>query len=173
MDVTFNYQKFREDKLVGKVTNEIKFYSESEYSEVYPIKEYIDYLKERIGVGQTGTKFYTNYRYQDTNAFKTMEMDEYQKDMEIEIFQRPWKQLKEFHKISKITEYVNKLPYTSKDAAAIEENKQYLIKELCDGLKAKRYAKNKSNIDYDEKGMQIKSISCVEKKKGLYTIEWD
>lgn len=173
MDITFNYQKFREDKLVGKVANEIKFYTESEYCAIYPVKDYIDYLKERIGIGPPTTK-YINYYAQNTTTFKTMEMDEYQKDMEIDSFRRPWKKLREIHKISKIDEYVNNLPYKSKNKAAIEKNKQYLIKELCDGLKTKCFTKDKSSIDYNEEEMCIKSISCINKgKNGLYTIDWD
>jgi hypothetical protein len=174
MDITFNYQKFREDKLVGKVTNEIKFYSESEYGTIYPVKDYIDYLKERIGVGPVTTKFYTNYYTQNTTTFKTMEMDEYQKDMEIDTFRRPWKKLREIHKISKINEYVNNLPYNSKNMPAIETNKQYLIEKLSDGLKNKCFTKDKSSIVYDENEMCIKSISCVKKSKhGLYDVDWD
>jgi len=173
MDMTFDYQKFREDKLIGKVTDEIKFYSESEYSSIYPIKDYINYLEQRIGVGPNITKQYSNYYTQNTNTFKTMVMDEYNKDMDIDTFARPWKKLREIHKITKINEFVDSLSYNIKNAATVRKNKQYLIAELSNGMKTKLFSKDKSSVDYDEKEMRIRSISCINKKNGLYIIDWD
>lgn len=174
MDMTFDYQKFREDKLVTKVNDEIKFYSESDYCEDYPVKNYIDYLKDRIGVGPLTTKPYTSYYTQNTNTFKTMVMDEYSKDMDIHAFARPWKGLREIHRITKITEFVNALEYKTQNKVAIDKNRQLVIKELCEGLKAKRFVKNKNTIEYDETEMRIVAISCLEKKKNnFYTVAWE
>jgi hypothetical protein len=74
----------------------------------------------------------------------------------------------------KIKEFIDGLDYPKK-VKRIDENREFLKQEICKGLTTKRFCKNKSIIDYDEKIMKIKSISCLgyNKKKGIYEIDWD
>jgi hypothetical protein len=181
MESAFDYYKFREQQIIGKITAEIDFFEKNglDYCNNYPIKNYLDYLKERIGVNEQETKSKNNrYRYgYDFNivhGLKTMDMNEYNKDMDINSFKRPWKKLREIHKIIKINEYVQSLPYDKKiDEQSKETNQKYLTDELCKGLKNKRFTKDKTTINYNEEEMLIKSISCIIKKKELYTINWN
>ena len=179
METVFDYYKFRENRLIGKITTEIVFIEKNyDYCEDYPIKDYLDYLKVRIGIGQPEFKPQLNYRVaygNNNNGLKTMVMDEYNKDMDADTFKRPWKKLREIHKVTKINEYIKTLPYEKKiSEIEIESNHKYLLDELCKGLKTKCFTKDKSTVEYNEEEMIITSISCIEKTNmDLYKINWN
>jgi hypothetical protein len=170
----FDYYAFQIAKVTKDINKEIKFIKESKCLEYIPIKEYYDYLLVRINGKQPTNKLAQYYNY-DIGC-ERMVLDEYCKDLDVLTFKRPWTKLKEFHKIMKIKEYVNQLTF-GKDTKekTIIKNKEYLILEISDGLKNKKFGKNKSDITYDSNKMTIESISCMNynKKKGIYKIEWD
>lgn len=171
----FDYYAHITSKLTQSINAEIAFYKNNEYLECDSIKEYHDYLVSRLNGKQVQTLTMSKYTPQHM-VCENMILDEYCKDLDIMTFKRPWAKLKEFHKIMKIKEYVNRLPYKKKiKNKLIEKNQKFLIREISDGLRNKKFGKNKSDIIYNPEKMQIESISCVcyNKKKGKYEIDWD
>jgi hypothetical protein len=173
----FDYYAFQHNFVIDSINDEINFYQEHEYSGANPINEYLTYLKGRIGADIPETATVTRYsKVGEKYEIKKMNMNEYAKDLDILVFKRPWKKMKEFHKIMKIKEYVDELKFGEKASTkAINKNKEYLKNEIIDGLKNKKFLKGKSTVEYKEKRMKIKSISSVyyNKKTGLYEIDWD
>lgn len=175
----FDYYNFRIDNLTTKINEEISFYEKYKYGGVYPVNEYVAYLKGRIGtdrVGQTLATYSDNLG--NRHEVKKMDLSEHMKDMDIYTFSKPWKNLKEIHKMMKIKEFIDSLEYKKKynhDEKSIIKNKERLKKKVCLGLKEKKFLKNKSDIEYDQEKMKIQSISCLylDKKSGLYKIDWD
>lgn len=173
----FDYYNFRIKYVTDKINEEIAFYEKYEYCTVHPFREYLLYLKNRLGIDKQEMK---NVIYQDNFGnkceIKKMNLDEYAKDMDILMFKRPWNKLKDFHKTMKMKEYIDHLEYRKKAKQIdITNNKKYLKEEICSGLKNKKFGKNKSEITYDEEKMNISSISCIifNKKTGLYVVDWD
>ncbi|ANB50658.1 hypothetical protein [Powai lake megavirus] len=170
----FDYYNYRIGTVTDVIKKELDFYSKSDFANQYPLDEYISYLKKRIGCDRYVS---TNTYYDNSQTeMKKMNLDEYGKDMDAMVYKKPWNKLKEFHKIMKIKEYINKLTYGEKiNNIDMENNKEFIIKEIILGLKSKRFNKNKSEIVYDYEKMEITSISCLDynKKKGIYEIDWD
>ena len=173
----FNYYDFQFKMVVDKINEEIDFFDHYEFSKCYPFNEYLTYLKGRIGIDRIEQK---TMSYQDNSGnkheIKKMNMDEYGKDLDVYVYKRPWNKLKEFHKIIKIKEFVDNLTFGKKcKPKEIEKNKKYLKDEICNGLKNKKFGKNKAEVTYDSQNMVIISISCLDynKKKGLYEIDWE
>lgn len=161
-----------------KLNEEINFYESSEYCREYVIAERITYLKSRLGISGYNQKILSSFdRNGNKYEIKKMNLDDYAKDMDIIVFNLPWDKLREIHKTMKIEEYISKLDYpkqkSSKDK--INKNKLFLKDEIISGLKNKKFAKNKSTVDYDQVKMEITSISCVvyNKKRDVYEIDWD
>lgn len=175
---SFDYYNFRKKKVTEKINEEIEYYEDTEYAKVQPLCEYLLYLRNRIGIDQVEKTCVAHYYDNSGNKMEIqkMNMDEYAKDMDIMVFRKPWNKLKEFHKIMKIKEYINNLEFGKKAKSKdITTNKEHLKTELCDGLKAKKFGKNKAEIVYDHENMNILSIDCLvyQKKTGLYQIDWD
>ena len=174
---SFDYYDFRKKNAVAKINEEIAFYENCIYSKSYPVNQYLLYLRNRIGMDKIESATITHYDGAgNKKEIQKMNMDEYVKDMDIYIFSRPWIRLKEIHKTMKIKEFIEGLVYSKKlKESTIAKNKEYLKKEICLGVKTKKFGKHKSIIDYDEKNMNILSISCIDynKKKRLYEIDWD
>ena len=173
----FSYYDLRAKTVTDKINEEIAFYQNCEYQSIYPIKDYIIYLKSRIGTDKIEATTMTHYDSSgNKHEIKKMNLDEYVKDMDIFVFKRPWTKLREFHKIMKIKEFVDGLDYNKKPTQKnIQLNKKYLKEEICAGLKTKKFGKNKSEVIYDQEKMNILSISSLtfNKKTGLYEIDWD
>lgn len=173
----FNYYDYRIKMVTDKINEEIDFYENCDYHDVFIINDYLTYLKNRIGTNKIETTTITHYdNFGNRHEVKKMNMNEYNKDIDNIMFNKPWMKLREFHKIMKIKEYVNNLEYGKKvKEKDILKNKKYLIDEICSGLKNKKFCKNKSEIIYDQKNMSILSISSVDykKKTGLYEVDWD
>lgn len=175
----FDYYTFQINIVIEKINEEIDFYTKSEYANHYPINEYIAYLKQRIGIDKLETTAMMQYdNAGNRREIKKMNLDEYSKDLDILVYKKPWNKLKEFHKIVKIKEFINRLEYNNKkevNKKQIEKNKKYIKDEICSGLKNKKFGKNKSTIEYDPEPMTITSVSSVwyNKKTGLYEIDWD
>lgn len=173
----FDYHTFRIKNVSDKINKEISFYENSGYSEIYPINEYIQYLKSRLGIDKNEVTIIMQYDTKgNKRELKKMDINEYYKDMDILVFAKPWNKLKPIHKTMKIKEYINSLEYhKSAKSNQVAKNKEFLIKEICDGLTNKKFGKNKSEIVYDPKTMTILDISCLSynKKTKLYEIDWD
>jgi hypothetical protein len=197
MATNFDYYAFQANTVISSIKTELDFYKQIGESasslddktalvnggvwslpSAIPgsVEQYYQYLTSRITSDKQVLPTMTAYDLTG-NAYeiKKLNPDEYIKEMDVMVFRKPWGKLKEFHKIMKIKEFVEKLPYkkTIKEDA-VDKNKEYLITEICGGLKTKKFNKNKSEIVYDTQKMEIVSVSCVElNKKGLYEIEWD
>lgn len=172
--MNFDYDEFRRDKLTEKINEEIAFYEQSEYAKIYIFRDYITYLKTRIGRDkevETG-QIYRYDRIGNKCEITRMNLDEHVKNVTDQLYMRPWTKMKEFHKMVKIKEFVNDLEYDANEKV-VERNRLYLIKELCDGVKQKKFTKNRHVVEYDNVGMKILSISCLVHKKGLYRVYWD
>ncbi|AEX61712.1 hypothetical protein mvi_514 [Megavirus vitis] len=170
----FNYYDYRISTVTNDIKKELEFYLKSDFANQYPLDQYIFDLKKRIGCDryESSKTYYDNSQ----TEMKKMNLDEYGKDMDAMVYKKPWNKLKEFHKIMKIKEYINKLTYVKKITNSdMENNKESLIKEIILGLKSKKFNKNKSEIIYDYEKMEITSMSCLDynKKKGIYVIDWD
>lgn len=177
MTSNFDYYNFQRNSVIEIITNEIEFYENSEYHNLYPINDYLTYLKNRIGIDKPIIMPLVRYDGIGNRCeIKKMDLDEYVKDMDVYVFKKQWQKLREFHKIMKIKEWVDSLPFNEKNTlGTVQENKDYLKTELCNGLKTKKFCKGKCKIIYDTEKMKIVSISSVvyNKKRGLYAIKWD
>lgn len=174
----FDYYNFRIKNVIDKINKEIKFYENCEYAKIYPLNEYIEYLKSRLGMDKKNeVNAMTQYdNMGNKREIKKMNLDEYTKDMDILVFSRPWNKLKIFHKMMKIKEYVNSLEYQKKvDEKKIIKNREYILKEISNGLNNKKFGKNKAEVIYDPESRMILSISCLSynKKTKLYEVDWD
>lgn len=174
----FNYYKFQIEMVRDKLNTEIDFFTSSEFHNEIVVQERIAYLQNRLGSDKPDRKIMSSVdRSGNMREIKKMDLDEYAHDMNILVFDMPWNKLKEVHRIMKIDEYVNNLNYPKKKISeeTVAENKLFIKTEIVQGLKDKRFAKNKSVIDYDQKKMQIDSISSVtyNAKHGIYEIDWD
>lgn len=177
MAATFDFYAFRINYVTDVIKTEVEFFDRHKYHDQYPVKDYLLYLKTRIGLNPVVQPTYKlRYWYQPNDNLKKLNMDEYAKDMDVMTFKRPWIKLKEFHKIMKVKEYVSNLVYPTKcKEKLIEKNRAYVIKKLIYGLQNKKFAKHKSEITYDSDLMQITAISCLsfDKVRGKYLIDWD
>jgi hypothetical protein len=173
----FDYYSFRKKTVTDKINEEIAFYENSNYHNVHPIKEYLIYLKNRIGTNRVEPTTMMHYDNSgNKQEIKIMNLDEYTKEINIMEFKKPWNKLREFQKIMKIKEYIDDLEYGKKaNQKDIIKNKKFIKEEICFGLKNKKFGKNKSEILYDQKNMTIMSISSLNynKKTGLYELDWD
>jgi len=173
----FDYYNFRIKNNSDKINEEIIFYENCEYHNVYPVKEYLIYLKNRIGMDKIDNIPMMHYDgFGNKCEIKKMNLDEYTKDMDIFVFKKPWNKLREFHKFMKIKEFVDGLKYNKKvNQKEISKNRAYLKKEICLGLKNKKFGKHKYEIVYNQNTMIIESTDCLccNKKTGLYEIDWE
>lgn len=173
----FDYYNFQIKTVTDKINKEISFYESHEYAKVHPIREYLMYLKSRLGIDKIELTSVMHYDGSGNKCeIRKMNLDEYTKDMDIMVFKKPWAKLREFHKIMKIKEFIDGLTFGKKTATKdIVKNKAYLKEEICSGLKNKKFGKNKCEVFYDQEKMAITSISCLDinKKIGLYEIDWD
>lgn len=173
----FDYYEYRINSVKDTIDKELAFYQTCKYATVYPVRDYITYLQNRVGMNRPDNSIVISRdNMGNEKEFQKMNLDDYAKDMDIYVFNKPWAKLRVFHKIMKIKEYVDNLKYDKKAKEAnILINRRYLKKELCDGLSTKKFCKNKSEIDYDSEKMIINHISSVEynTKTKLYEIDWD
>ena len=172
----FDYFDFRIKFITEKINDEINFYEKSEYITVYPFNEYLSYLKNRVGLNKYEINAMFRYDVSGNKCeIKKMNMNEYTKDIDIYVYKRPWNKLREFHKIVKIKEFIDNIKFSSKiNQSDILKNKEKLKQELCDGIREKKFKKNKNEIIYDKDEMKITSITCLifNKKKRLYDVIW-
>ena len=159
------------------VNDEILFYESCELSKLDTIVRYVNYLKTRIGLNVVTTKNTTHYDKKGNKCeLQKIDIDEYTKNLDSIIYHSPWKKLKNFHKITKINEYIDSLAYNKNiDPKIINKNKENIKNELAKGMESKKFLKNKNEIIYDEKNAIIKSIDCLvyDNKSKLYYIEWE
>lgn len=173
----FDYYAFRIDNVREKINDEIAFYEECEFVKYLPISQYLTYLKGRITSDKMIPNKMMHYDKSGNKCeIKKMNIDEYGKFLNELNFKKPWKKLKEFHKIMKIKEYVDNLEYRKgTKQAKIDTNRDFIKKELIDGIKSKKFVKDKCEVIYDQENMMIMNIDCVmfNKKSGVYEIDWD
>lgn len=173
----FNYYTFRVDAATKKVTQEIKFYEECEFADFVSVKEYVQYLKNRLGLNRIDISGIRYDSFGSRHLMERFDMKEHcGEKIDSSIYSKPWNKLREFHKTIKIHQFVESLDYhKSISDTKIAKNQQMLKDELCAGLKTKKYNKNKSVIVYDIEKMEITSISalCYNKTKKMYEIDWD
>ena len=173
MDNNFNYE-YRVEVITENINKEIDFYKNCEYKDYPIVAEYITYLENRLFGNQkvTARSKYNNM----TSRYEKMDINEYAKDLYVMTYKKPWRKLKDFHKIMKVKDYVNTLEYPdSISADDIYSNREKIIQEITEGINNKKFIKNKNGIIYDEANMKIESIGCLyfNKKKKIYYIEWE
>jgi len=173
----FDYYTFQTNLAIDKINEEIQFYENCEYNRIPLITDHVAYLKGRIGVNKYNSQTVCSIDKSGNKCeIKKMNLDEYTKDMNIITFDRPWAKLKEIHKIMKINEFIDGLKYEPKKISTelIEKNKQHIKNEIIDGLRTKKFLKNKSVIEYDRQRLCITSITSLvyNKKKYKYDIDW-
>lgn len=177
MDTSFNYYDFRVKMAKKQVNEEIAFFEKNKYGNVAPICEYLTYLRGRLGIDRKD--FRPMMRYDGTGnrcEIKKLDMDEYYKDLKVIVFKKPWNKLMEFHKMMKIKEFIDDLGYGKKvNKNRKIRNRIHLKREICNGVRDKKFGKNKSIVEYDPKNMVIESISCLifDKRSGLYEVDWN
>ena len=176
-EVNFDYYNFRIKHASEEIKEEIDFFENHYYSWVPPLSEYVIYLMGRISTNKPVISHINHYDKAGNKCeIQKMNRDEYLKDIDIITYRRPWNKLKDVHKLTKIKEFVDELEYKKKiKSIEITKNREFLAKEIYNGLKNKKFGKNKSQIDYDQENRTITSISCIEynKKTGVYDIDWD
>jgi hypothetical protein len=176
----YDYYAFQTNRTINKINEEVEFYENCEFNKVPFITDYVVYLKTRLGANRpiqnTGPITIID-KSGNRKEIKKMNMDEYNKDMVNTTFGCIWSKLKPVHKMMKINEFVEGLKYDSKKISQekINKNKESIKEQVIAGLTEKRFLKNGSIIDYDQKKMCINTISCVihNKKKHLYEVDWD
>jgi hypothetical protein len=187
----FDYYAFQANMVISVIKEEISFYEKNPWvKEVGPMNLYHTYLVGRITSNRPELGAYTAYDgYGASYEIKKLNPDEYNLELNVLVFRKPWAKLKEFHKIMKIKEFIEKMDYvrldktkkTSKQTPlkelspeVIAANKEQILNEIILGLRSKKFNKNRNEIVYDSVQMSITSISCIERnKKGLYEIEWE
>lgn len=91
------------------------------------------------------------------------------------VYQKDWKNIREFHRIVKIGEYVDSLEYPDKTPqTTIDANRKKVKEDIIAGLRSKKFSKGKAEIDYHKEEMCIKDISCISfsKSRGVYRVRW-
>jgi hypothetical protein len=174
----FDYYTYQTNLAIDKINEEIIFYENCECNNIPMVTDYIEYLKNRIGINKyMKAPIMSTDRLGNKCEIQKMNLDEYSKGLNTITFKRPWNKLKELHKIIKINEFADSLKY--KKGTISDEDKQkniqYIKDEVIDGLKTKKFLKGGSVIEYDDQKMVIISISCVfyNKKKHKYCVDWD
>lgn len=171
MTTNFDYYSYQVATTVEVINEEIEFYKSLEESRIPGIvSDYYNYLVSRV------TDEYVYPESKDTKyvPIKKMNMVDYNHEMDIMVFRKPWNKLRPFHKTLKLKEYVENLKYGKDiDKEKIKKNRDKISDQLIKGFNEKKFNKNKNEIDYDPEKMIIKNIACIEKNKGLYKIDWE
>lgn len=101
---------------------------------------------------------------EDEEVFKRTKKNNV-KDMFIEIdkyiYKKPWSRLTNFHKINRITEFVND--------NIDETRKEYILNELVTMVNDKKL-NTKNKVDYDSQNCKIIKIKVLKEKDGVYSI---
>lgn len=174
----FDYYDYKIASATDRLKQEIVFYRQTPYADIDIFAEYISYLENRIGVGAIN-QIKPVHRYDNTGTkyeIKKIEMDKHLEYCEYLQFKKPWRNLHEFHKIMKINEFVDALVWPkSVPANKISQNKTKIKEEIAQGIRDKRFVKNKSVITYDPEKMQIEYISCLffDDDTKLYIVDYD
>jgi hypothetical protein len=140
---------FKYNGLPKKIKEEISFYRTSPYAALPPLKEYLEYLEERI----RGSEYF----------HPKMNIEEYARELDILVFQKSWAKLKDYHKMMKIKEYLTSLnpPPSSKIL-------EILLKKFSILVHNKKF--NHNAIEYDSHKMCIVKIKCLKYINGKYRI---
>lgn len=154
---SFSYYDYKITLATKQVEAEIAFLEP--YAHYPETKEYLEYLRSRIGKPVIVGK----YTAIVAPSYKNLDPTEYNKNMDELMFKKPWKNLNLMYKGIKIKQYIESLE---------TDNKQELIDAIMDGIKEKRFTANKNKIEYDSQAMVITSISCLVKVDDGYVIEW-
>lgn len=170
----FNYDTFRKKKVTEKIKREMDFFGKYSDANISAVKNYLEYLDSRIYGKQLKKLRIFEKFWKEAPQVEKLDMDEYGKDMDILMFKKPWSKLREFHKIMKIKEFVQNLEYET-ESENIDKNKKQIVEKIIDGIRTKKFGKNKSEIIYDPEQMMVTSISCLQysKRSGLYKVVWN
>jgi len=156
-----DYYNFVIEGIIQTTNKELEFYKKYPFINLdHEINTYLTNQKNRID----STEFY--------NKNNLVNMKDYENKLEEYVYKKEWKKLKVVHKKHKINQYIDTLKYDIKNKTKIKTNKKYLFDEIIKGMEDKKLKKN-IVIDYDEKKMQIISISCIvfDEETGLYVVE--
>jgi hypothetical protein len=175
----FEYYSLHRTIIKEKIVRECDFFVEREKQSYVICPDYYAYIKGRLGLDKAPPKYGMFAHVKDPDIEQMG--DSYGDEIQAAAYSVPWKKLQPFHKATKIGEHIDSLEYPTHvgkrvvKQADIDANKAELKAELIDGLKTKKYGKNKAEITYDNVAMTITSVTSVvfNKKTGLYEIDWD
>lgn len=175
--MAFNYYKFRIDRVKADINREIEFYRGTNFYDLPPLAEYLEYLQKRVD-GPKQEIIPKHYFYDNSGNKLEVQKFDIQKNSlihDVQNFKKAWVKIKEFHRIMKIKEFVAKLVYKRPTSPVAVKNRSKIEQELILGLKTKRFQKKGSEIVYDAEKMQIVSISCLihNRKSDTYQIDWN
>lgn len=172
----FDYFAFRIESAKKKVSEEIQFYDNCEYIKCQLFQEYTTYLKNRIGMNRIDITTYRYDNFGNKQELKKLDMQQYGKELDEYMYNKPWNKFRKVHKEIKIKQFVSELQYKHQtNQNKIKQNRKMILAEILNGLVTKRFTKGKSEIVYDREKLKIESISSLvyNKKTKLYEIDWD
>jgi hypothetical protein len=173
----FDYYNFRVKYASDIIEDEIKYYTSHNSVCIEEIRNYVNYLRMRIGIDKIESRVVIQYdKSGNSREIKKMNIQEHSKDMDLLEYKKPWIRLQKFHKNSKIKEYIETLTYDeSLSNDDILKNKEYLRSAIMIGINDKKFGKGKNEIIYDIDSMKILSIDAIvyHKKRKIYKVEFN
>ena len=177
----YDYYKLRIQRVSKSVSREVEFFSNTPYADVGIIGEYLAIQKSRLTNDRADKK---NNKYESSYVRPNIvELDPktYVNELELHAFNKEWTKLRPFHRTMKIKEYVKELEYNKSKRSPkvsqrkIDSNRKHIQHAILQGLKEKKFGKNKCQLNYNPEKMKIESIECVffDKNTGLYEVDWD
>ena len=169
---SINYDDLRIDTIKQEVLNELSMLKSSPHSRHPLVIADIEYLERRININQP----HRNFDYHGNALIHVnTDQDKHHQDLQRLVYGLPWKRLHHYHRVLKVREYVNTLPYPMTLAEDQIQNREHLIREISYGLSHSQFVKHKSSIEYDVDAMCITEISCISwsEKEGVYSINWN
>jgi hypothetical protein len=174
----FDIYEFHQSFTQQYLQKEITFFEKSEFPNPL-LWDHLERLNNRriknVSLSDTNDNNNTAM-FLDTSTkrfqLKKIDVSDYNSYMDDYVYKKPWSRLREFHRIVKMREYINELPYdNSVSAERIKKNKDIIIVELIKVLRSKELSKKKNQVTYDIEQMKITEIGCISlNDKNIYEI---
>jgi hypothetical protein len=172
---SIDWNNFHQNFIQINLANEIKYYMSNDPQNSFK-DHYLAEIKKRCFINNIEKKENVTYILDTTNkkfTLKTIKSSEYNQTLNYSIYAKRWSLLKEFHKIQKIREYINELPYKESLAEGmVANNRTEILRKSIELIKDKKNPMVKNAITYDPPSMKITEISfVVQDSKGFYQIK--
>ena len=163
----FDYYDYQTRTITERIKKEMEAIKKLELFKLSMLHQnYYNYLDSRIAHDKVLSN---NVKIKNITKMEDLKMTS-QSDMDQMLYNKPWHRLKETHKQIKFRNFVAALKYKTPNP----KNRQYILKELTNGLKLKKFGQSKVQVNYDQDDMKILEVQCLSynKKKDIYEIEW-